>query len=263
MSASLKSSDVSSMVRHLREAERVFDEEIVALSRTRHRLGRNLEDAIDLILAAPGKVILTGLGKSGVIAHKIASTLASTGTPAVYMNAAEALHGDLGVVLQGDVVIMVSKSGSTTELVKMLPSLRRVNASIIGIFGDANTRLSASCDVVLDASVEREACPLALAPTCSSTVALVIGDAIAICLMRAREFTSEQFAMYHPGGMLGRRLLLRALDVMHVPPNLPSVREHATVRDIAIEMTRTNLGAVCVCATLRDSVSAPGNHHRR
>ena len=237
------------MVGHLSEAERVFDEEIAALSRTRHRLGRNLEDVIDLILDASGKVILTGLGKSGIIAHKIASTLASTGTPAVYMNAAEALHGDLGIVLQGDVVIMISKSGSTTELARMLPSLRRVATSIVGIFGDVTTQLSSRCDVVLDASVESEACPLALAPTCSSTVALVIGDAIAICLMRARKFTSDQFAIFHPGGTLGRRLLLRARDVMHVPPNLPSVPEHATVREIAIEMTRTNLGAVCVCAT--------------
>ena len=232
---------------YLSEAERVFDEQMSALARTRSRLGKELESVIHLILSSPGKVVVTGLGKSGIIAHKIASTLASTGTPAVYMNAAEALHGDLGVVLQGDVVIMISKSGSTSELARMLPSLRHLDASIVGIFGDLTAPLAARCDFVLDASVESEACPLALAPTCSSTVALVIGDAIAICLMRARKFTSDQFAVFHPDGSLGRRLLFRARDVMHVGPNLPIVGREATLREIALEMARTNLGGVCVC----------------
>jgi arabinose-5-phosphate isomerase len=249
MAVSFHSAGLATLVGgYLSEAERVFDEEMSALARARSRLDKSLGNVIHLILRSPGKVVVTGLGKSGIIAHKIASTLASTGTPAVYMNAAEALHGDLGVVLRGDVVIMISKSGSTSELARMLPSLRHLNASIIGILGDVTTQLSARCDFVLDASVESEACPLALAPTCSSTVALVIGDAIAVCLMRARKFTSEQFAVFHPDGSLGRRLLFRARDVMHVRPNLPVVCRDATLREIALEMTRTNLGGVCVCS---------------
>jgi arabinose-5-phosphate isomerase len=198
-----------------------------------------------MVLATSGKVLVTGVGKSGIIAHKISATLASTGTPSVYLNASEALHGDLGMVSQGDTLLMLSKSGTTVELARMLPTLEKIGVKTIGIFGNTATNLAQSLDLCLDASVSREACPLNLAPMSSTTVALVIGDAMAASLIKARNFKSENFALFHPAGQLGRNLLLRVSDVMHKDKAIATAED--SLKNLLINMTKHNLGAVCIC----------------
>lgn len=191
-------------------------------------------------------MVVTGIGKSGIVAHKIAATLASTGTPAVFLNAGEALHGDLGMVNKADVVVMLSKSANTAELAHMLPSIRQIGSCLVGIFGAVNTPLARACDVVLDVSIENEACPLSLAPTTSTTVSMVMGDALAVALMDRRGFTPEDFALYHPAGFLARRLLCQVRDVMWKGSDLPTCSPNAQLRDAMAEMSRTNLGAITV-----------------
>ena len=232
---------------HLEAANEVFDLEIKALEQVKKQISTSFEKATELILSSKGKVVVTGVGKSGIIAHKISATFASTGTSSVFLNASEALHGDLGMVSEGDVVIMLSKSGTTIELVKMLPTLHKVGAKTIGIFSNIHTRLAKNLDLVLDATVEREACPLNLAPMSSTTVSLVIGDALAAALIRARDFQAKDFAVFHPAGQLGRNLLLTAADVMHSKENLPVVSAQNSFKEVVIVMTKHNLGAVCVC----------------
>jgi len=224
----------------------VFEQQIASLIKVGGHIQSELDQAVELILSRTGKVVVTGIGKSGIVGHKIAATLASTGTSAVFLNAGEALHGDLGIVGREDVVIMLSKSAQTAELAHMLPSIRRIGAQLIGIFGDTGTTLAKACDVVLDVSVEDEACPLSLAPTTSATVSMVAGDALAIALMKARNFTPEQFALFHPGGTLGRRLLYQVRDVMCAGNQLPVVNTDVLLRDAMEEMSRAALGAVCV-----------------
>ena len=236
------------MMSHLKEAHRIFDEEIAGLTRAKAALAKSFDSAVDLMLGAKGKVVVAGIGKSGIIGHKIAATMASTGTAAVYLNAGEALHGDLGVVNQTDVVLMLSNSASTAELAHMLPSIKQIGAKMIGLFGKTNTALAKACDVVLDASIEKEACPLGLAPMTSSTVALVVGDALASALMQAHGFKPDDFAVYHPGGSLGRRLLLRVHDVMHsVGAGVgPVVIPETKLQDALDVMSDSNLGGVIV-----------------
>lgn len=232
---------------HTKEAKRVFESEIEALKGTKQKLSGSFDQAVELILQMTGKVVVAGVGKSGIIGHKIAATLASTGTPAIYLNAGEALHGDLGVVAANDVVVLISNSAATPELANMLPSLRQIGARIIGMFGKADTPLAAACDVLLDVGVEREACPLGLAPMSSSTVTLVMGDALAGALMQARGFTPDHFALYHPGGSLGRRLLLRVRDVMHTGPNnTPEVAPDTLLSEALKEMSTINLGGIII-----------------
>lgn len=233
-------------MKHIATAQQVFGDEVNALNATLARISESFDAAVELILTLRGKVVVTGLGKSGLIGAKIAATLASTGTPAIFMNAAEALHGDLGFVSTGDAVIMLSNSGSTVELVKMLPSLERLEAPIIGLLGKRDTPLARRCQVVLDAGVDKEACPLNLAPMSSTTVALVIGDALAAALMRARNFRPDEFALRHPGGILGVRLLLKVTDLMHQGAELPRIAPDASFREVIAESTRPNLGAACV-----------------
>ncbi|MGF1484167.1 MAG: SIS domain-containing protein [Opitutales bacterium] len=228
-------------------AREVFDKEIAALESVKAAIEPVFGQAVALIAAASGKLVVSGIGKSGIIGHKIAATFSSTGTPAVFMNAAEALHGDLGVVSPDDIVILISNSGSTVELVKLLPSVRRQGAKVIGIFGKADAPLGTKCDCVLPAVVAEEACPLNLAPMSSTTAALVVGDALAAAVMRVKGVTRDDFAWRHPGGHLGRNLLLRASDVMHSGEQLPRVSPDADFRALLVEMTRVNLGAVCVC----------------
>lgn len=232
---------------HYPEAERVFQRVAEALQTTLESIKPSFDQAVEAILNCPGKVIVTGLGKSGIVGHKIAATLASTGTPAFFMNASEALHGDLGMVSDGDVVIMLSFSASTAELSKMIPTLNRAGALLIGIFGVDDTPLAQRCDLVLTTRVTHEACPLGLAPMASSTAALVVGDSLAAALIRARGFRPDDFAVFHPGGLLGRRLLLKVRDVMHSGDRLPQVLPSASFREVVVEMTRVNLGGVCVC----------------
>ncbi len=233
---------------YLKSANQVFDLEIEALQKAKKQIATTFDKAVELILSSKGKIVITGVGKSGIIAHKISATLASTGTPSVFLNASEALHGDLGMVSKGDIVIMLSKSGTTIELVKMLPTLKKVGAKTIGIFSNIETRLAQNLDLLLNATVEREACPLNLAPMSSTTVSLVIGDALAAALIEARNFKDTDFAIFHPAGQLGRNLLLTAADVMHNKENLPIVLPQNSLKEVVIVMTKYNLGAVCVCS---------------
>jgi arabinose-5-phosphate isomerase len=233
--------------KHYQEAHRIFDAEIAGLNRTKERLDETFNRAVELILASSGKVVVAGIGKSGIIGHKIAATFASTGTSAVYLNAGEALHGDLGVVNAEDVVLMLSNSAATAELVHMLPSIKQIGARMIGLFGKADTALAQACDLVLDVSVAREACSLGLAPMTSSTVALVMGDALASALMSARGFQPDDFAVYHPGGSLGRRLLLRVCDVMHpISEHFPVAAPQLPLREALSVMSISNLGGLIV-----------------
>jgi len=228
------------------EARAVFDLEIQALELVKNRIGDEFFEAMHIILSSAGKLILMGVGKSGHIAEKLAATFCSTGTPAVYLNAAEASHGDLGIYSPKDVTILISKSGSTSEILRTLPTLKRFGSQIIAILGNTESPLARQADVVIDASVEKEACALNLAPTSSTTTALVIGDALAVVLMKLRHFTREQFALCHPAGQLGRQLLLHTGDLMHSGDRLPTAYPQTSLKDVIIEISSKGLGAACV-----------------
>lgn len=212
------------------------------LSRTDDRFER----ACRILMKTRGRVVVTGMGKSGHIARKIAATLASTGTPAMFVHPGEASHGDLGMITPDDTVIALSNSGNTSEIVTLLPLLKRMGVPLITMTGNADSVVSRTADVNLDTSVSEEACPLDLAPTSSTTVSLVTGDALAIALLEARGFSAEDFAFSHPGGALGRKLLLKVDDIMHVGDTIPRVRPETTLDDALMEMTRKKLGMTCV-----------------
>ena len=213
------------------------------------RLDDSLVSATDVILRrSGGKVVVTGLGKSGHIARKLAATLQSTGTPAVFLHASEAAHGDLGVYQRGDAVVMVSKSGSTEELLRLLQPLREMGAPLIGILGNAQSPLAREMDVVLDASVQREADPEGFAPTASAAVALAVGHGLAVALMEARGFTGGDFARLHAGGQLGRNLRMRVADVMHAGAEVAWVEPGDSLKQVVIAMSKCALGAACVVA---------------
>ncbi len=230
----------------LATARRVFDVETTALEAVGARLGGDFARACQLILDTRGRVVCTGMGKSGHIARKIAATLASTGTPAFYVHPGEAGHGDLGMITDADVVLALSNSGETDELLTLLPVLARQGNKLIAMTGKPASTLGRQADVHIDASVPAEACPLALAPTSSTTAALVLGDALAVALLEARGFTADDFARSHPAGSLGRRLLLHIRDVMHSGDDIPSVPDTATVGDALMEMSRKRLGMTAV-----------------
>ena len=230
----------------LASARQAMEFEGEAIRSAATRLDGTLTQAVELILAHPGKVVVTGLGKSGHIGQKIAATLSSTGTPAVFLHAAEAAHGDLGIYTAGDPTILISKSGTTTELLQLIPTLRQFQSPLIGILGNNRSPLAGKVNVVLDARVEREADPLNLAPTCSSAVALALGDALAAALITARRFTDLDFARYHPGGQLGRNLLLHVADVMHGGNEVAWVGRKDPLRKVVVAMTQRPLGAACV-----------------
>lgn len=214
------------------------------------QLGKQIDDgffrACALMLDCRGRVVVSGMGKSGHIGHKIAATLASTGTPAFFVHPGEASHGDLGMITDKDVVLALSNSGETDELLTILPVLRRQGTPLIGMSGNPTSRLAKLADVHVDVSIPIEACPLNLAPTTSTTAALVMGDALAIALLEARGFTAEDFARSHPAGSLGRRLLLRISDLMHVEDQIPAVSGDASLSDALVEMTRKGLGMTAV-----------------
>lgn len=213
------------------------------------RLNSDFEKACELILAAKGRVIVSGMGKSGHIANKIASTLASTGTPAFFVHPGEASHGDLGMITSDDVVLALSNSGTTSELVMILPVIKRIGAALISMTGNPDSTLARAAEVNLDISVEQEACPLGLAPTSSTTTSLVMGDALAIALLEARGFTADDFAFSHPSGALGRKLLLKVEDVMHGGSQLPAVSDQATLGEALLEMTAKGLGMTTILDT--------------
>lgn len=202
--------------------------------------------AVSMILECPGRTVITGMGKSGIIGRKMAATLASTGTPSFYLHPAEGIHGDLGMVTVNDVVIALSNSGETGEVLNILPSLRRIGAKVIAMVGNSNSTLAKDADVVLNVGVSKEACPLGLAPTSSTTAALAYGDALALALLQKRHFTAKQFAVFHPGGSLGRRLLLTVGDIMHGGSENPLVKGETTVQDALFVITDKGLGAVSV-----------------
>lgn len=210
------------------------------------RIDDEFESAIQRILNCTARVVVTGMGKSGHVGRKIAATLASTGTPAFFMHPGEAFHGDLGMVTENDVVIAISNSGESSEIVNILPVIKRIGATIIAMSGKRQSSLGKNCDYFIDIGVEREACPLGLAPTASTTATLAMGDAIAMSLMAARNFTSQDFAMFHPGGALGRKLLLTVENVMHRGEDNPIVQSDKTVKDALFVMTDKGLGAVSI-----------------
>ena len=210
------------------------------------RIGAEFVEACRLVLACKGRVVVSGMGKSGHIARKIAATLASTGTPAFFVHPGEASHGDLGMITPEDVVLALSYSGETDELLVILPVIKRQGIPLIVITGNADSSLAELADVCLDGGISCEACPLGLAPTTSTTVALVLGDALAVALLEARGFTTDDFARSHPAGALGRRLLLRISDVMHTGADIPRVPLQATLTSALMEMTRKHLGMTAV-----------------
>jgi arabinose-5-phosphate isomerase len=234
---------------YLEKAARVLDLEISELQRLRGRLDKNFSRAVELIretIEARGKIIILGVGKSGHIGAKIAATLTSTGSPAVVLDSLNALHGDLGVIADGDVVIALSYSGETDELLRILPAVARFQVRVIAVCGAADSTLAQNCDVFLDVNVEQEACPLNLAPTSSTTVMLALGDALAMVLLEARGFQKEDFAKLHPGGMVGRSLLLRVHQIMRPRSALALVRPDANVRAVLEAMTSLRAGAAVI-----------------
>ncbi len=224
----------------------VIDTELSAVEVLRAEINDNFVKACELILACKGRVVITGMGKSGHIGNKIAATMASTGTPSFFVHPGEASHGDLGMITPQDVVIALSNSGETAEILTIIPILKRLSVPMISITGKRTSTLSTEADIDLHAGVEKEACPLGLAPTSSTTVALVLGDALAIALLDARGFTEEDFALSHPGGSLGRRLLLHVKDIMHTGDDIPQVHENDTLRDALLTMTEKGLGMTAI-----------------
>ena len=227
-------------------AKEVFDFEIEELKLVKDRISTELEKAVHMILESEGKVVVTGIGKSGIIGSKIAATLASTGTLAVFMNSAEGVHGDLGVIGPKDIVLAISNSGNTDETVSLLPSIRKIGAKIIAMTGNSNSKLGMGADCILNVGVSREGCPLNLAPMSSTTTTLVMGDALAAILIKMKNFKPENFAIYHPGGSLGKRLLMKVSDVMHSGDKIPYCDKESHVDDVILTMTKKRLGAVCV-----------------
>ncbi len=227
-------------------ASRVLRDEAAAVLSLVDQLDGGFEKAVQLIEQSKGRVVLTGMGKSGHIARKVAATMASTGTPAFFLHPAEGIHGDLGMVTADDVVIAYSNSGETGEVLNILPSLKRIGAKLIAVVGKTNSTLAKNADAVLDAGVEKEADSLGLAPTSSTTAALALGDALAVTLMERHHFTADNFAVFHPGGSLGKRLLLTVEQVMHKGEDNPLILETASVKDALFVMTDKGLGAVSV-----------------
>jgi len=226
--------------------KRVIRIEANAVAELEDRIDENFAEVVDLILGSTGRVVITGVGKSGIIARKIVATMNSTGTPALYLHPADAVHGDLGVVRKEDVVICISKSGDTVEVLRLIPIFKRIGVPVISMVGNLNSQLVRLSDYVLNVSVKEEACPYNLAPTASTTATLAMGDALAIALLEKRNFTVENFALFHPGGNLGKRLLLKVEELMVSGKDVPIVRTSTPMKETIIEMTSKRLGATCV-----------------
>ncbi len=230
----------------LRLARQVLETEAAAITALVPRLDEHFSEACRLLLACRGRVVVMGMGKSGHVGNKIAATLASTGTPAFYVHPGEASHGDMGMITGEDVVLALSNSGETGELIIILPLIKRLGVKLVALTGQSSSTLAKAADVNLDVSVAQEACPLNLAPTASTTAALAMGDALAVSLLSTRGFTEEDFARSHPGGSLGRRLLLRVQDIMHTGETVPAVAEGALLSQALVEMTRKGLGMTAI-----------------
>jgi len=243
----MKSKDIESNdFDALAEARRVFLEESEAVRSLADRLDEDFAKAVETVFRCEGRVIVCGMGKSGQVGRKIASTLTSTGTPTVFLHPAEGLHGDLGVITDRDIAVAISYSGETDELLAILPFFKRFGVTIIAICGVRESTLGRTADIFFDVHVDKEACPLGITPTTSSTATLAMGDALAMALLRRRGFKKEDFAIRHPGGSLGRQLLLRVLDLQHSGDELPVIGLDSTLRDAIVEMSRKRLGMTVV-----------------
>jgi arabinose-5-phosphate isomerase len=227
-------------------AREVIEKEAEAVQGLLKNLDVNFEKAVEAILQTSGRVIVTGMGKSGLVGKKIAATFSSTGTPAIFLHPAEAIHGDLGIVTDRDIVLAISKSGDTAELHQIIPAFKRLGIPMILLTAEIGSPLAQRSEIVIDCSVPAEACPNNLVPTASTTAAVVMGDALAVALFRQRGFSAEEFAQLHPGGSLGRRLLVRVSDIMHTGDNIPIVTESKTVMETLITMSRGRLGIAAV-----------------
>lgn len=225
-------------------AKEVFESEIAELTKLSQSISPVFDEVIDLIYNCKGRLVVSGIGKTGIIGRKIASSLASTGTPSYFVNAAEAVHGDLGFISREDIVLLVSNSGETSEILHLIDPLRQLGCTLIAMTGDISSKLAKGCDYVLSTHVDKEACPLGLAPTTSTTAALMMGDAMMVCLMEKRHFKAENFAVYHPGGALGRKLLGRVKNYMST--DIPKVQKDATLRTLVREMSAKHLGMTLV-----------------
>ena len=230
----------------IEEAKRVLRIEADSVLSLMDNIGENFESAVELMAECDGKVVVTGMGKSGLICQKIASTMASTGTPAFFLHPAEGVHGDLGMLAKGDVVIAVSNSGETDEVIRILPVIRRMGLKVIAISGVSSSTLAKRGDIFLNVSVKEEACPLGLAPTASTTATLALGDALAVALMYKRGFDEEAFAFFHPAGSLGKGLLLKVSDLMHTGEKVPIIFEDSSMKDVILEMTSKGFGVTSV-----------------
>ena len=238
----------------IERAKQVLHIEAKAIEQLVERIDEEFVQAVELILSSEGKVVVTGVGKSGIIGQKIASTLASTGTPAFFLHPTEGIHGDLGMLGKKDIVVAISNSGETDELSQILPLIKRYGNKLIALTGKANSTLARAGDVVLDVSVEEEACPLGLAPTASTTVTLAMGDALAVALLERRGFKKGDFASLHPGGKLGKRLLLKVRDLMHGGEKLPMVYEDALMKEALVEITSKRMGVTGVMNARKELV---------
>ena len=230
----------------LRCARDVLDIEAKGILSLSNRLDENFVRAVDILSGCKGKVVVTGLGKSGLIGRKIAATFSSTGTPSLFLHATEGIHGDLGMIMKEDVVLAVSNSGETDELLMLLPIIKRLGPKIIVMTGNPDSRLSRTGDVILNAAIKEEACPMGLSPTASTTAALAMGDALAVVLLEKKGFKQEDFALRHPGGTLGRKLLLRVEELMHSNTALPVVHEDTPMKETLLEITSKRLGVTGV-----------------
>jgi len=229
-----------------KRAQEVLDIEAKAVLSLKKRINQHFKDALDIIMRCQGRVVVTGMGKAGIIAQKLSATLSSTGTPSLFLHSAEAIHGDLGRVTKDDVVIALSNSGETDEIKKLLPLLKKIGSKIISLTGNAKSLLARYGDVVLDVSIKKEACPLGLAPTASTTAMLAMSDALAVCLSELKGFKEKDFAFYHPGGSLGRRLLLTVEDIMRKGQGNPVVGEDKKVSEVLFEITQARAGSASV-----------------
>ncbi|HEY9322192.1 MAG TPA: KpsF/GutQ family sugar-phosphate isomerase [Candidatus Methylopumilus sp.] len=230
----------------LERARQVLEIEAQEISSLANRLDDHFVNAVQLILHCDGRVVVSGMGKSGHIGRKLASTFASTGTPSFFMHPAEASHGDLGMITSNDIVIFLSNSGKSDELISILPVIKRIGAKIISITGNSNSELARESEIHLSAQVSQEACPLGLSPTASSTASLALGDALAICVLDQRAFTAEDFARSHPGGSLGKRQVVRVRDIMRKTDQVPSIHEYALLSDAVLEISLKGLGFTAI-----------------
>ena len=228
-------------------SKEIFKQEICELQKLADKIGPEINEAVELIFASKGKLVIMGVGKTGIIGHKISSSLASTGTPSIFVNAAEAMHGDLGMVNKNDIVLLISNSGSSSEIVNIVPPLKKIGCRLIAMTGNPHSPLAKEASLVINVGVTKEACPLDLAPTTSTTATLVMGDALTICLMERRGFKAENYALYHPGGALGRRLISRVKDEMFT--DVPKVYETTLFKDVIYEVSNKRLGMTMVYNT--------------